>query len=372
MTTGLPADGDSERRAVINVAVIAFDGEENPSTRLRILQYIKALERDGFEFSTFFVSQYGPRRDRSDSKRVLGLVADADVVFVQRVLSKSVLRILKRAGKPVIFDFDDALHYIRQSQYPAAVTPKGVTDRLRNAYRTVTRGSRYYSGRKKRLDEMLGVATTVIAGNEWLVGELGLESDRTIVVPTSVWVSEAQVKVHEQSRPITLGWIGVRSNLYHLELLGGAFRELRRRYGEAIELKVVSSVPINTALVTRFEPWSLDAEDAAVVSFDIGLMPLQDDPFSRGKCAFKAIQCMSHGVPVIASPVGANATLIEHGSTGWLAASTDDWVEGISMLVEDVGKRAQMGRCARQAIERRYSAEQVTALLADVLRCAAA
>jgi glycosyltransferase involved in cell wall biosynthesis len=96
-------------------------------------------------------------------------------------------------------------------------------------------------------------------------------------------------------------------------------------------------------------------------------MPLQDDPFSRGKCAFKAVFCMSRGVPVIASPVGANTTLIDHGENGWLATSTDDWIEGISALVEDVSLRSRMGRLARETIEEGYSAASVAKKLATLL-----
>ena len=103
-----------------------------------------------------------------------------------------------------------------------------------------------------------------------------------------------------------------------------------------------------------------------MLSFDIGIMPLQDDPFSRGKCAFKAVFCMSQGVPVVASPVGANTALIEHGVNGWLAANTDDWVEGISVLVDDVAMRTRMGHLARKTIEERYSAAGVAENLGDL------
>lgn len=352
----------------VSVLVIAYGSENKPSTRLRILQYLPALEGCGFRFETVFV----PQGEKSSFERELGAKLDrADVVFVQRVLTRPLLRHLRRSAKPVVFDMDDALHYIRQSQYPRAAAPRGINDRLRNAYRSALRGGRYYSGRKRLLDSMLDIASTTIVGNTWLFDELDLDRERALVVPTSVWVEGIAVREHREHRPVTLGWIGVSSNLYHLDALSDAFARLHELHGDGVELNIVSSEPVATPIVTRFTPWSLESEAASVMSFDIGLMPLQDDPFSRGKCAFKAVFCMSRGIPVVASPIGANTTLIEHGRNGWLARNTDEWVEGLSTLVQDIDRRAQMGRHARQTIEQRYSAALVADNLSHVLRSAA-
>jgi glycosyltransferase involved in cell wall biosynthesis len=346
------------------VLVVAYGGELKPSTRLRILQYLPVLEATGFRFDRLFVSQ---GRGRT---RITGLAEKldrADVVFVQRVLSPDLLRALRRRNKPVVFDMDDALHMIRQSQYPRAVLPRSLTDVARNAYRAALRGSRFHSGRKHLLDEMLEIAATTIVGNEWLFQELGLNDDRALVIPTSVWLDHVPTKRHHHHPPVTIGWIGVQSNLYHVDALHDAFQILRGRYSEDLQLKIVSSEWIQTPLSTRFTPWSLESESKSVLSFDIGIMPLQDDPFSRGKCAFKAVFCMSRGVPVVASPVGANKALIEHGVNGLLAASTDEWVEGISELADDIAARARMGQRARETIEKRYSAADAAKYLSEVL-----
>jgi glycosyltransferase involved in cell wall biosynthesis len=351
------------------VLVIAYGGESKPSTRLRILQYLPSLKERGFTVDCLFVSQGRVAEPIPELDERLGL---ADVVFVQRVLTRDILRALRRARKPVVFDVDDAIHLIRQSQYPRASMPRGIADKARNAYRIVARGSRYHSGRKRRLDEMLNLATTAIVGNQWLFEDLGLSKERGVVIPTSVFLDGVPMKEHRQRRAIVVGWIGVRSNLYHLDALRDAFAALRRRYENGIELMIVSSAVTETPLVTRFTPWSLVTEADSVLGFDIGIMPLQDDPFSRGKCAFKAVFCMSRGVPVVASPVGANTALVDHGANGWLAAGTKDWVEGISVLTEDVARRAEMGASARETIEQSYSAERACEVLAQVLPAAAA
>lgn len=346
------------------VLVVAYGGEAHPSTRLRILQYLPDLEEVGFCFERLFVPQ-------APGRQPIGGLAEkldwADVVFVQRVLTKDLLRALRRAGRPVIFDIDDALHVIRQSQYPQAVVPRGTADRARNLYRAVVRGSRFHSSRKRLLDEMLEIAASTIVGNQWLFDELGLSEGRAVILPTSVWLDGVPTKRHEPHCPVVVGWIGVRSNLYHLDALGEAFSAVRERFGDGVELKIVSSATVNTPLVTRFTPWSLETECDSVLSFDIGIMPLQDDPFSRGKCAFKAVLCMSRGVPVVASPVGANTALIDHGRNGCLASTTDEWVDAISNLAQDVALRAGMGHRARETIDRSYSSERVTPRLASLL-----
>lgn len=182
-----------------------------------------------------------------------------------------------------------------------------------------------------------------------------------------MWLDGIATKAHSAHWPVTIGWIGVRSNLIYLERLTPVFDELRKRYRDDVELVVVSSIGLETAVPTRFVPWSLEGESEAVLSFDIGIMPLDDDPFSRGKSAFKAVLCMSRGVPMVASPVGANATLISHGVDGYLARTHDEWIACLSSLVESDVLRSQFGLHARSAIEARFSAAQVADRLAEIL-----
>jgi glycosyltransferase involved in cell wall biosynthesis len=214
---------------------------------------------------------------------------------------------------------------------------------------------------------MLDLASTVIVGNDWLREDLRLGDERSLIIPTAVRVDSAPIKRHEPNSPIILGWIGGGGSLYHLNLLNDAFETLQARFVTGLEVKVVSSKPHPTPLPTRFERWSLETEDDAVLSFDVGLMPLQNDRFSHGKCAFKAIYCMSRAIPVVASPVGANADVITHGLNGMLAATTSEWVEAISRLAADAGLRARLGASARATVKDRYSAASAEARLCGLL-----
>jgi glycosyltransferase involved in cell wall biosynthesis len=360
---------DVGRPEPVRVLVVAYDGLMNPSTRLRILQYVPTLASQGFEISTLFVER--DHGSRALGRRLDKELVDANVVFVQRVLTKEVVGRLSRSSVPVVFDLDDAVHYLRPSQYARARHPAGPRDHALNLYRRLSRGNRYFSSQKNQLNAMLSLARTVIVGNDWLYTEFSRDHDHLVILPTSVWVERAPVKKHSQSRPVRLGWIGLRGGLPYLEKLRGVLRELDRRYGRAIEFALVTSSPIDLPIRTKFVRWSLEGESDAVLSFDVGLMPLDDDLYSMGKCAFKAVFCMSRGVPVVASPVGANCNLIVHGNNGFLAHREHEWIQVLSTLLEDFQLRARMGRLARATIEEQYSAAAAVKVLSDLLRVSA-
>jgi glycosyltransferase involved in cell wall biosynthesis len=118
-------------------------------------------------------------------------------------------------------------------------------------------------------------------------------------------------------------------------------------------------------------PWTEEGEVAAISSFDIGIMPLVDEPFERGKCGYKLIQYMACSVPVIASPVGVNCEIVEHGVNGFLAATPDDWERAITTLARDPQLRLRMGLAGRQRVEARYSLQVTGPQLVDMFRTTA-
>jgi glycosyltransferase involved in cell wall biosynthesis len=347
------------------LCIIAYEGITNPATRLRALQYIPDLEAAGYDVETFFV----PFAKGSRARRMRELwrsVSRADVVFVQRVLRVWLNGMLRAARRPVVFDVDDALHYIRQSQYASAASPTTVRHRATNLYRRLVRGDRFFSSRYRPLQSMLELAATVIVGNRVLRDEFAERTRRVVVLPTAVPVETFPTREHGPTAPVRIGWIGVASNVFHLDLLADVFAELRERFGERVKLVVVSNRSFDrAAIATEFVQWSLESESEETARFDIGIMPLQDDFFSRGKCSFKAIYCMAHGVPVVISPVGMNADLVESGRNGFLADSTGEWIDALSRLVEDVELRRRLGAEARASIEREYGTRIVlTGILA--------
>lgn len=350
------------------LVVIAYDGVNNPATRLRIAQFIPAMERDGIEVSCFYIpySDGGPRS--WTLRELLTAIRGSDVVFVQRTLFWWLVPLLRLAGRPFVFDVDDAIHFIRQSQYASALAPSTLRQHAIVAYRRFLRGGRYFSSRKRMFDRIIRHAAAVIVGNDNLAQYVGDRTKRLIVLATSVPVETMPVREHRESWPVRIGWIGVPSNLFHLQLLARVFRDLVSRFNDQIRLVIVSNkdaggLPIGT----EFVKWSLETESSSVLSFDIGIMPLTDDVFSRGKCSFKAIYCMAHGLPVVVSPVGMNSQLVQNGVNGFLADSDAEWMQTLCALIESAELRTQLGAAARSTIERDYSSASIYAQLKPIL-----
>jgi glycosyltransferase involved in cell wall biosynthesis len=337
--------------------------------RLRAQQYEDALRSEGFELTSLLIPQVANGRPGEYTSVVRQNIAEADVVLVQRVLLSWLNRLLRTSGKPVIFDLDDPVHYIRPSQLETTENPRGAKDRGRVAYRRVARGSRYYSSRKRCLKQMLSLCHAAIVGNRFLEAEVErLASCPVIVLPTSVPTDPAKAKRHDGHRPVTVGWVGMRDNLFHLRTLEPAFQKLAPRFGDQLRLHVVTSQEYGSKFVpTDFTAWSLEQEADLVRGFDIGIMPLVDDLYSRGKCAFKAVLCMSYGIPVVISPVGLNAELVKDGWNGFLASTPAEWEASIARLAEDHELRAELGANAFETIERSFSTAAAFPVLMSVL-----
>jgi glycosyltransferase involved in cell wall biosynthesis len=114
--------------------------------------------------------------------------------------------------------------------------------------------------------------------------------------------------------------------------------------------------------------WSEASETAQLHGFDIGIMPLTDDPWARGKCGFKLIQYMACGLPVVASPVGVNCQIVEHGGNGYLAGTEAEWVSALTTLLDDAALRERLGRAGRLKVEQRYCLQKTGPELAALLQ----
>jgi glycosyltransferase involved in cell wall biosynthesis len=361
--------GRTMRKRRCRPIVLAIGYESNPAMRVRVQQYLEPLQRDGFDVQELLLPQ-GHGRPPAAKASVLQALWEADVVIVQRILARWLNLLSSATRAPIVFDLDDAVHYIRTSQLQATEHPSGLYQRSRVAYRRRVRGSVYFSSRKRLLDQMLRMARVAIFGNPFLARELGPAATcPTVVIPNSVRTSPDRLKVHEQRWPIKLGWIGTGNNLVHLRELEPALQRLAQQFGDGrLSLHVVTDQPYESQfLATEYTPWSLEREERLVRSFDIGLMPLIDDPFSRGKSAFKAILCMSYGIPVVISPVGVNAELINDGWNGFLASTSHEWETAIARLAEDLELRAKLGQNAYQTIEAGFSTARAYPLLKRII-----
>ncbi len=247
---------------------------------------------------------------------------------------------------PLVVDYDDAIFH----QY----------DQHKNPIMRAMLG-----GKLKPLPRRADLA---ICGNAYLQNYAARYCRRTEIVPTVVDTGVYGPALEPRAgTPITVGWIGSPSTWTFVKPLVPLLVDAAEHHG--LTIRVVGAGP-QTDVPPRFEflPWSEAEEVRLIQGMDIGIMPLPDEPWARGKCGYKLIQYMACGLPVIASPVGVNADIVEHGSNGFLASTPQEWAAAITALVENTALRRTMGAEGRRKIECAYSLAVHGPRLAGMLR----
>ena len=313
--------------------VFLVKGLKTPRTRYRVLPYAARLEQEGAAVDVADI----PRRIVA-RWRLLASLGHADAVVVQKKLFGAVdFRLLRSRARRLIFDVDDAV------MVRAEPGRHGSVRRSRRFARTVRE------------------CDLVFAGNGHLAGMVRSLGGRVVVVPTAVDLErypEPDWEDRSGPRPrIRLGWIGSASTLPHLVDLAPVFRALAEARVEADLTVICSTFPPPMGIPVVERSWSEATEVRDLWDLDIGLAPLPDDPWTRGKSATKVVQYMAAGLPVVCSPVGANAEIVRHGVTGYHAATPEEWVRWIRLLAEDPGLRLRMGRAGRERVVSHYSVQ---------------
>ncbi len=321
-----------------------IQGFDTAASRYRVLQFLPLLEREG----VVTVVKTHPRGLSSIASALS--FGGYDAVFIQRKRLRGPARLIAgRTAKRIVFDFDDSIMY-RNS---LAESPDS---RLRAS-----------SFRK-----MAGMCDSIIVGNSFLRDQTVPFTDaRVTIVPTVVDVEKYGLRDH-YSAPggaATLGWIGAHGSIHYLERLKTALDRMHER-NQGLKLRIVCDTFMKCGRMPVEERrWSMESELDELRSFDIGLMPLLDDPWSRGKCGFKIVQCLGAGVPVVCTPVGVNRDIVTHGVEGFWASNDDEWVDGVLKLAADPGLRAAMGQAGRKKVMERYSVKSAYPLFKDAVLC---
>jgi glycosyltransferase involved in cell wall biosynthesis len=320
------------------------------SVRYRVLAHVPALEAAGFSVELRY-----PLSARGKLGRLADLARDTLRPGGERVLlvhrktyPPPFSALLARNGRAFVFDMDDAL------DLPPPSHPSDAGDHAR--YR-------------RNFLSTIRDADLVLCGNAELASKV--PHGRTAIVPTPIDTDRFAPGVVAQAVGPTLGWVGHSDNLPYLAALAGPLRELTRKH-EGLKLVVVADRPIEIpGVAVEFRKWRIADEVACFAGFSAGLMPLDDTPWARAKCAFKAIQYMALGIPVVASPVGMNRDLIRDGVNGFLAADGPAWVSALDALLGDAALARRIGAEGRATVERDYALSRegprVAALVRDVL-----
>lgn len=275
-----------------------------------------------------------------------------DFVWLQRKPLSSLLVKLIISRSKLIYDFDDAL-YARQAGRKQVL----LKDKHPGSSQTV-----------KRINHILKNATCVFAGSETLVRYASRYNKAAYLVPTSLSlpVSVPEVTVKKEAG-ITIGWIGGVGNLFYLTTIDKVLALLQQNYPN-LRCSVMSGrPPENLKTGWEFFPWSKEEELTWLQSIDIGIMPLENDEWSRGKCAFKLLQYMAYKKPVVASAVGANIVTVRHGVSGFLASAEEEWLSALETLIRSRSQRDRMGKAGYDIFVRKFERSIIQQTIADIL-----
>jgi glycosyltransferase involved in cell wall biosynthesis len=358
-------------KTTTRILAIATNPEDGASTRFRILQWASALADANFtlQLEPFYPASasrlvHGRRFGiatllmllRASLRRIrllLRLSASADVLLIHRELFPLgwpvLLNRLRRFRGAILYDYDDAM-FLPQRR------GRGLLERL------------------ERLDtpaRLMAMSHVVLAGNPFLAEYAARHARRVVPLPTCIDTERFKPAPRPCSgTAVVLGWIGSHTTSKYLEDLIPALERVAAT--TPIELYVVGCAtplhPKGVKLVQR--DWSLDREVEDFQRCDIGVYPLWDDEWSRGKSGFKAIQFMACGVPVVASGVGVTREIVTHGENGFIASSEEEWVRLLSTLVADGALRRQFGDAGRRRVEERYSVRANAPVLLGALQTA--
>jgi glycosyltransferase involved in cell wall biosynthesis len=339
------------------------------SSRLRMLQYVPALRAAGFDVDVhpllddrYVQGLYAGRVPKAHVarlyfRRLRQLFSNErhDVVWVEKELFPWLPAMLERALVPkrtaLVLDYDDAVFH-RYDEHRSAFV-------------------RALLGRK--IEAVMRRADLVTAGNEYLAEYARRAGCRRVEwLPTVIDLDRYPPRPAPAQRaanaPITIGWIGSPATADYLEAVDPVLRRLRERHQVRCVAIGARGDQVSGSQFESPWTWSEDAEVAQLQQFDIGIMPLPDAPWERGKCGYKLIQYMACGLPVVASPVGANRGIVVDGDNGYLAADDRQWLDALEQLVADPALRERMGASGRRMVEQTYCLQVQAPRLADMLR----
>jgi glycosyltransferase involved in cell wall biosynthesis len=277
------------------------------------------------------------------------------VVIQKRLLSGWELLLVRKYAHRLIYDFDDAVMYHPQ--------------KIRQDRR-----------RQSRFAAMARCADLVICGNHYLASHVSDHTNRFVVIPTAVDTLRYRPDKVLDKKPfkdgarVNVGWTGSSSTNRYLNMVLPVLAKL----SDQIEFTMISSnteqldIEFLDQIPFTFVPWTPETEVPQTARFDIGLMPLPDNKWTRGKCGCKALQYLALGIPAVCSPVGVNVDIIEHGRNGFLAGTEEEWFETLKLLIGDPQKRRSVGRAGRETIENLYSLDKQAVKTVDAVERIAA
>lgn len=236
--------------------------------------------------------------------------------------------------KRIIYDFDDAIWLPNTSEENNFIARIKWHSKVRSIVRW---------------------ATQISCGNEYLCQYSRQFNQNATVIPTTIDTHQLHNRIKDQlSEKLVIGWTGSHSTVAYLEEIVPVIAELEKQHD--FRFLVISDKNPELPLQSfEFKPWNKKSEIEDLLNFNIGIMPLRNDAWSSGKCGFKALQYMALGIPAVASPVGVNTSIIDHGVNGYLPASFSQWKKHLAELLENTQLRETLGKAGREKVEAKFS-----------------
>ena len=341
--------------------------DTSPGQRYRLEQWDPLLRERGVEItyapfesdelhSTVYKPGHLGEKVRMVSQALRGrmsllkTVTDYDVVYIFReaaLLGPPIFeRLIYQSGVPIVFDFDDAIFVSYKSP------SNGYLSYLKFAGKTKTN---------------CRIASHVMVGNPYLAAYARRVNDNVTIIPTTIDTSKYKPLKKDGSKGLVIGWTGSYSTVQHLDTLREALARLARQVDFRLRVIGTPSYEIPGVDIEAMN-WRSETELEDLSEIDIGIMPLPDDNWSKGKCGLKALQFMALGIPTVCSPVGVNTDIIQDNVNGLIASSDDEWVEKLTMLLHSAELRDRLGKEGRRTVEEKYSAVSQAPRVYEVLK----
>lgn len=348
----------------MRILLLTRYGRLGASSRQRMLQYVPYLERADITVISSalldegYLQQLYSKRTRPIGEVVRGYwmrvktllkARRFDAVWLEKELFPWAPFWLEQSmmprGTPLIVDYDDAIFHLYDQHRSALV---------RRAFGA-------------KIDRIMRSADVVVAGNEYLAARAeGAGAKSVKVIPTAVDLERYGKPQSGGVRTgFTIGWIGSPMTSRYLRGIESALETVCGADDARVAL-IGADSNSRWPFPTMHHGWSEETEADDIRRFDVGIMPLPDAAWERGKCGYKLIQYMACGKPVVASPVGVNRTIVKHGENGFLAASAEEWVTALRILHRDEQLRSRMGHAARRTVESQYSVEVTAPRIVDI------
>ncbi len=350
-------------KGVMKILLLTRYGQIGASSRYRMHQFLPALSNFDIEVSCFpllddnyLESRYANQTYPSSKvlftylKRIAHLftLGKYDLLWIQNELFPYLpawVELLISLKIPYVVDYDDAIFH-RYDQHSSPLV-------------------RYMLGNK--IDLVMRHASLVIAGNHYLANHAELAGAKRVeILPTVIDLEKYSPVVESDNSIFTIGWIGSPSTTKYLENIQQSLKQICQEGGAQVTTIGAANLSLDGVPITA-KPWHSDTELHDLCQFDVGIMPLTETPWERGKCGFKLIQYMACGIPTVGSPVGINKEIIQHGKTGFQALSSEDWVKYLLRLKSDKILRQRLGQAGRRIVKSTYSLQAILPRLVNLL-----